>query len=95
MKNVKRIIQVAYHRNGVSGEGFHAVRFEADEVKGEMVAIVFKEPYHCAVLNVEMLSDPECGVKFGANSWRGDRYERELREAIAAWDELPIEEQGR
>jgi len=30
MANVKNIQEIAYHRNGISGEGFYAVRFTAD-----------------------------------------------------------------
>lgn len=40
-----------------------------------------------AVLNVGMLTDPNAKLKvrFGVNSWRGDRYDDALREAITAW----------
>lgn len=47
-----------------------------------MLGIVFDEPGHVAVVAVEALSNPEVGVAFGANSWRGDRFEGQLREAI-------------
>ena len=44
------------------------------------LAIVFDEPGSCAVICLDLL--PARGVKFGGNSWRGDLYEPELREAI-------------
>lgn len=72
--------QVAWHRNGVGGTGFHAVLFD-NPGKGLMVAIVFDEPGCCAVLKVEPLSTA-VGVAFGENSWRGDVFESALREAI-------------
>ena len=87
MKNIKAIHQIAYHRNGVSGEGFHAVIFDGAADEGRMVAFVFPSPFHVAVVNVDKLADPAIGVTFGENSWRGDRYERELREAIKEWSD--------
>lgn len=47
-----------------------------------MVGIVFDEPGHCAILAVEPLSSPDVGAAFGLNSWRGDCFEEELRDAI-------------
>ena len=80
-------ITVNYHRNGICGEGFHAVTFDFKEEEGEpsrrMIGIVFEEPYHCAVLDVGLLAG-KIGAKFGANSFRGDYFESELRAAIAA-----------
>jgi hypothetical protein len=117
-KLISKIVQVAYHRNGVGGAGFHAVIFETENrscicgafaslgVNGlgvdvcihqrdeghppfaivtktaRMVASVFDEPGHVAVYQIDKLSDPDVGVRFGENSWRGDQYETELREAI-------------
>lgn len=73
------IRQVAFHRNGVGGEGFHAILFE-DRENGLMVASVFEGQGRVAVYSVPGLST--VGVKFGPNSWRGDYYETDLREAI-------------
>ncbi len=68
--------QVAYHRNGVAGEGFHLVQFKQREGRGRiaMVATVFETRGCLAVIRPDRLW--EC--------WRGDDYENELREAIAA-----------
>lgn len=119
-KFVKRVHQVAWHRNGVGGEGFHAVVFDHEPyddcptcggswgwtnnvTKQEMcenqhtapapkkntrrmLGIVYDKPGYVSVLDIDKLTDPTVGVAFGdtsgGNSWRGDRFERELREAI-------------
>ena len=80
---VKKVHQVSFHRNGIGGAGFHAILFDASLDTGThlMVATVFDQPGHVAVLQVKPLST-DVGVKFGANSWRGDCFERELRDAI-------------
>ena len=82
---VKRVHQVSFHRNGITGAGFHAVLFEGQhngESLGEFVATVFTRPGNVAVLRVPDLLDPKAGVMFGKNSWRGDTFEPELRAAI-------------
>lgn len=86
-KLVKKIHEIAYHRNGVGGNGFYAVRFQAlsDENNEpmEMVATIFNEQGNCAVLCLNFLQkDENPTVAFGYNSWRGDHYEGELRAAI-------------
>lgn len=57
-----------------------------ETVTCRMLATVFDEPGHVAVVDVLKLSDPKIGVAFGGNSWRGDRFEAELRQAIATGD---------
>ena len=84
-KQTLSILEVAYHRNGVSGEGFHAVRFQdPSEGNDVMVGIVFKEPGYVAVLSVNKLAGlgQEATVAFGVNSYRGDVYAPALRRAI-------------
>ena len=73
-----KVTDVASHRNGICGAPFHVVLFE--EAEGTQVGIVFDEPHHCAVLNVQKLSQGD--IKFGSNSYRGDLYEPLLRNAI-------------
>jgi hypothetical protein len=85
-KLVKEIVQIEHHRNGVSGEPFHAVLFK-DTQDELFVATVFDTRNTVAVLRVAPLST-EQGVRFGYNSWRGDHFEPELRAAIAAHDKL-------
>ena len=68
-----KIIEKAYHRNGIAGEGFWAVRFQhtpADtrNAKPEtFVATLFDGEGQCAVLSVDRLATD--GVTFGLNSW--------------------------
>lgn len=100
-KLVNEVLEVAWHRNGIGGRGFYAIRFTSDidpvsKADGEMwnipetsgaksanfLGILTDTPGECYVICTDLL--PTCGVKFaGGNSWRGDRYEPELREAIS------------
>ena len=73
------IDQIAHHRNGVCGEPFHAVLFRAPDA-GRMLGVVFDAPGHVAVFDLDKLLLGN--VAFGVNSWRGDRYEPLLREAV-------------
>lgn len=84
---IRRVAQVASHRNGVGGEPFHVVLFTATGgAKGDvMMATVFEAPGHVAVVRVAPLSDPKVGAEFGLNSYRGDYYEDDLRAVIADW----------
>jgi hypothetical protein len=92
-----KITQSSCHRNGVSGEAFHAVLFDYKddgfrETK-KMVATIFEECGFCAVLEIAPLSNPEIGVRFAhGNSWRGDYFESELRRQIKDLDEAEMED---
>ena len=77
-----KVTDVASHRNGICGAPFHVVLFEYKV--GTKVGIVFEEPYHCAVLNVQKLGSGD--IKFGSNSYRGDLYEPLLRQAIRKYE---------
>ena len=79
-----KIHAIEYHRNGVAGNGFHAILFTCPE-HGNFLATVFPEKGQCAVINTDLLITN--GVKLGINSWRGDWFETELRKAIASQDE--------
>ena len=98
-----KIEEIAYHRNGVSGAGFYVVRFidpqigqpktrlidqmnEIEGAQGKMIAIVFDAPYHVAVFDRELLAQDVIG--FGANSWRGDYYESDLRKACEGYSKF-------
>lgn len=76
------IIEIARHRNGISGAPFHAVLF-VDEDGSRKVALLFDREAHCAVLDVDKLHGGD--IAFGSNSWRGDRYEEPLRRAVEKW----------
>lgn len=81
-----QILEVAHHRNGVSGESFYAVRFYPyRKPKERFLGIVFETPGQCAVIRSDLLET--AGVEFGVNSWRGDDYEPALRAAVASFDE--------
>ena len=89
------IEEIEYHRNGVSGEGFHIVKFISPS-DGPMVAILFRGEHdededkadkekegsngRCAVFNRDKLKEDD--FRFFYNSWRGDHYEPAMRQAI-------------
>lgn len=74
--------EIAHHRNGICGEPFHVVLFEDSPgpEASRKVGIVFDATHHVAVLDVAKLAAGD--VAFGSNSWRGDKYEPHLRDAI-------------
>uniref|UniRef100_A0A6M3XZS3 Uncharacterized protein n=1 Tax=viral metagenome TaxID=1070528 RepID=A0A6M3XZS3_9ZZZZ len=77
--------EVAYHRNGIGGDGFHVVRFtttdDADTRGRDMLAVLFDGPGEVAVLDIGLLADGV--IAFAQNSWRGaDYYGPALRRAI-------------
>ncbi len=75
------IIDFAHHRNGICGAPFAVVLFEDTGPEGSRkVAVLFEEPHHCAVLDVDKLAHGD--IAFGSNSWRGDAFEQSLRKAI-------------
>ena len=69
---------VSYHRNGVSGNGFHLIRFTYK--RNEMIATVFDGEGNVAVLGMAKLSD--LADDQADNKWRGDWFEATLRQAI-------------
>jgi hypothetical protein len=75
-------IKVDHHRNGVMGEPFSVATFDMEEdgEKRRMVGILFHNPGTCAVLDIGLLAQGD--IEFGSNSWRGDRFEDELRKAV-------------
>jgi hypothetical protein len=78
-----RIIDIAYHRNGITGTPFNVVLFnDRGDAGSRKVAILFGQPEYCAVLDVAKLAAGD--IAFGSNSWRGDQYEPHLRRAVKA-----------
>lgn len=67
-------IKVEYHRNGSSGEGFHAVAFYA--ARHRMIAAVFAEPGVVAILDPDTVT----------NCYRAEAFEPWLREQVAAYE---------
>jgi hypothetical protein len=75
------IIHVDRHRNGICGAPFDVALFrDAGPEGSDKLAILFEQPYHCAVLDVTKVAEGD--IRFLFNSWRGDRYEPHLRRAI-------------
>ena len=75
------VVDRAHHRNGIGGAPFDVLLF--DDVEDEntrKVAIVFENPWHCAVLDIAKLASGD--IAFGSNSYRGDVFEPALRAAI-------------
>jgi len=79
-----KIKNIAGHRNGCTGTYFYVVLFTIKNGRKNrnMMATVFQEPGNVAVLDVD---ETKAGnIEFGmGNSWRGDTYEKELRQAIS------------
>lgn len=74
--------KVAWHRNGISGEGFFVVEFEMPDeedpsIRHPMIATVFGPRSYVAVLH---RNDP-CG-----RPMRGDHFEEELRAAVRRYN---------
>jgi hypothetical protein len=91
-----KILSIDHHRNGIDGAPFNVVLFEDEGPDASrMLAVVFGKEHHCAVLDVAKVSAGD--ITFGSNSWRGDIYERVLREAIKGWEharDLPSPSRG-
>lgn len=85
-------VQIAYHRNGITGKGFHVVLFTwrdpDDKRPRPMMATVFEDTGAIAVLDVAETASSNIAFAQG-NSWRGDEFEQELRAQIAVWSQLP------
>ena len=76
-----RVLDWDHHRNGMCGAPFHVFLFnDVDDENTRKVAVLFEEPSHCAVLDVDKLAQGSIG--FGVNSYRGDRFEASLRQAL-------------
>ncbi len=91
---VKKILGVTYHRNGICGEPFHLVLFDSTEGEKTLLGILpasTGEQGRCFVLEPAAISTDLAARKieacaFGAGSFRGDNFERELRQAVSAWE---------
>ena len=86
------ITAIAYHRNGVFGNGFHVVLFTQGRGLGrqQFAAFVFEEPGNIAITAPYALHEgiiDQDRTKEPINSWRGDEFEPVIRQAIAQWDE--------
>jgi len=68
---------VQSHRNGISGNHFYSVFFDhiMDGKTHELIAVVIPGQGNCFIVSK---NDPEI-------CWRGDHFEKELKEAVAQW----------
>jgi hypothetical protein len=81
-----RILNIAYHRNGVCGVPFHAIVFRDTGQEGSVkIGVVFEQEAHCAVLDLAKLAGGD--IAFGSNSWRGDVYDPPLRKATKRYQQ--------
>ena len=83
-----RIEEIAYHRNGVAGTGFHVVKFVDRKAgkPGKLLGVVFDKPNRVAVFDRSLLTQDV--IASGVNSWRGDEYEDDLRKACKGYDKF-------
>lgn len=82
------VLKIAYHRNGVCGEGFHVITFnwkDDNEKLRHMLGIIYKESSYCSILDIdETVKD---NIEFAnGNSWRGDKFESDLRKTIEEYN---------
>lgn len=87
---IKKVIDVAHHRNGISGTPFSVVLFIDKETGEKFVGILPDDDENTSnafVLSVDRLSQDN--IKFAENSWRGDNYAPELKLAIDLHNDTP------
>ena len=91
MRYINKINKVAFHRNGIAGEGFYVVSFKVDNIN--LIGIVFDGKGQVAVLEQEPLGKGVIGgaseIASNNNAWRGDTFEKELREAVEKYSSKP------
>ena len=83
MKMIKKVIDVAHHRNGVSGTSFEVVLFVDKDTGEKFIGILpdcDENTNNAFVLSVDRLAQDN--IKFAENSWRGDNYAQELKVAV-------------
>jgi hypothetical protein len=83
MKTELTVLAKSHHRNGVCGDPFDVYIFK-DKEAGIMVGIDFGKSAF-AMLNIEKLAAGD--IAFGSNSWRGDRFADDVREAAKDIDD--------
>ena len=75
--------EIEWHRNGISGEGFYAVRFTSRVCDESLnfLATVFDPRGFVSVICLDYIADHGVGV---GNKWRGDEFAPAIRKAIKA-----------
>ena len=93
----RKLETIAYHRNGVCGEGFYVLTFK-DKVDGyhhNMMAVVFhsqERPFNPAVAVFDRDLIAKGDISFGSNSWRGDHWADWCYAEIDRHNGRPIDE---
>lgn len=86
--NVK---DIDYHRNGISGQGFHVVVFDYKDEEGkteEMVGITFvKDDKYTAILRRSDVNNGTIRMHRDGAAFRGDHFHDALWKAIEKWEE--------
>lgn len=92
----KKLKSIAYHRNGISGLGFHVAIVEEKDEDGTREMLVIRFPKEadketgnvvCAAFDFALLDKRE--IKFFHNSCRGDHYSDFMDAEIEKWEKLP------
>ena len=87
----REVIEMHYHRNGISGLGFHVAIVKDTDGDGTREMLVIRFPKEadeqtgnvvCAAFDLAKLAEKE--LRFFHNSWRGDYYSDVMDEAIQA-----------
>lgn len=82
---ITSIDSVDRHRNGTGGAAFDVVKFKylepGTEEERNMMGVVFEQGGHVAVFDTDLVG--QGNTSFGSNSWRGDQFEKQLRQAVA------------
>lgn len=101
-KSIK-IEEIAYHRNGVSGAGFHVIKFVDPQVGKPKTRLIDQmneiEGAQGKMLGIVFDAPYHVAVfdrgllsqdviGFGRNSWRGDYYESDLRKACEGYSKF-------
>jgi hypothetical protein len=84
MPDIKiKVSEIEYHRNGISGEGFYAVRFTSRNCDESLdfLATVFDRPGCVSVICLDYIAEHGVGI---SNKWRGDEFAPAIRKAIKA-----------
>jgi len=86
--NPGEVLEIAYHRNGVGGNGFYVIKFRHYEnLDTTMLAIYFAEDDkaitgNIAIMDINLLNQ---GIIGPENKWRGDMYEPFISEAVKTY----------
>lgn len=90
IKNLE-LKSIDYHRNGISGVGFHVAVFVDHNPNGDgksytMLGVLFDndDECYCCAFNLELLAKEN--VAFGDNSFRGDYYVDMMRQWSSNYD---------